>query len=145
MNEDLDRDGMQRILDVLDYSTELSEQRADHRRQMSALLLSLLEVTDSFDRLLAGHPGTAGHGVVDTCQLIARQLDSVLERAGVAAMDCVGAAVDPRVHHVVDVRPAARLQDNIVVEVVRRGYEWHGELLRPAQVIIGRSHEEDSA
>jgi molecular chaperone GrpE (heat shock protein) len=148
----LDRDGIQKMLDVLDYSAELSEQRAElseqrneHRRQMSALLLSLLEVMDSFDRLLAEQPDTEGHGMVGTCQLIARQLNSVLEQAGVAAMHCVGAMVDPRVHHVVDTRPTAAHQHNIVVQVVRRGYEWQGELLRSAQVIIGRSREEDSA
>lgn len=144
MTEDLDRDGMQKILNVLDYSTELSEQRAEHRRQMSALLLPLLEVMDSFDRLLAEDPGAAGQGVISTCRLIARQLAAVLERVGVRAMQCVGAVVNPRVHEVVGVRPAAPLDDSLVLEVVRRGYEWHGELLRPAQVIIGRSCEEDS-
>jgi molecular chaperone GrpE len=145
VTEDLDPGGVRKILDVLDYSTELAEQRTEHRRQMSALLLSLLEVMDSFDRMLAEDPGIAGHSVVGTCQLIARQLNSVLERAGVDTMPCMGATVDPRVHQVVDVRPADPPQDDIIVEVVRRGYTWHGELLRPAQVIIGRSREEDSA
>lgn len=144
MSEDLDHDRMQKILDMLDYSTELSEQRTEHHREMSELLLSLLEVMDSFDRLLGEDPAPAEHGVARTCRLIARQLGAVLENAGVRAVRPVGAPVDPRVHEVVGVQPAAPSQDGIVVEVIRRGYEWHGRPLRPAQVIIGRSGEEDS-
>lgn len=144
MSEDLDRDGMRKILDMLDCSTELSEQRAEHHREMSGLLLSLLDVMDSFDRLLGEDPGAAEQGVARTCRLIARQLAAVLEGVGVRVAHSVGAAVDPRVHEVVGVQPAPTSRDGIVLEVVRRGYEWHGRLLRPAQVIIGRSSEEDS-
>ncbi|MGH3784980.1 MAG: nucleotide exchange factor GrpE [Pseudonocardiaceae bacterium] len=144
MSEDLDRDGMQKILDMLDYSTELSEQRAEHRREMSGLLLSLLDVMDSFDRLLGEDPGAAEVGVTRTCRLIARQLNAALEDVGVRATHPVGAAVDPRVHQVVAVQPAPASRSGIVVEVIQRGYEWHGGVLRPAQVIIGRSGEEDS-
>lgn len=140
----MDRDGMQKILDVLDYSTELSDQRAEHRREMSALLLSLLDIMDSFDRLLDEDPGAAELGMAGTCRLIARQLAAVLEGVGLRAVNPVGAVVDPRAHQMVGVRPAAPSQDGIVVEVVRRGYEWHGRPLRPAQVITGRSDEEDS-
>lgn len=144
MSEDLDRDGMRKVLDMLDYSTELSEQRAEHHREMSELLLSLLDVMDSFDRVLGADSGVAEQGVAGSCWLIARQFGAVLEGVGVRAIHSVGAVVDPRIHQVVGVQPAPASQSDIVVEVIRRGYEWHGGLLRPAQVIIGRSGEEDS-
>jgi len=144
VSDDVDRDGMQKILDMLDYSTELSEQRAEHHREMSGLLLSLLDVMDSFDRLLGEDPCAAEQGVAGTCRLIARQLGAVLEGAGVRVVHPVGTAVDPRAHEVVGVQPAPASRGGIVLEVIRRGYEWHDRLLRPAQVIIGRSDEEDS-
>ena len=144
MSEDLDRDEIQKILGMLDYSTELSEQRAEHHREMSGLLLSLLDVMDSFDRLLGEDPCAAEQGVAGTCRLIARQLSAVLEGAGVRAVQPMGTAVDPRAHEVVGVQPAPASQGGIVLEVIRRGYEWHDRLLRPAQVIIGGSDEEDS-
>ena len=144
MSDDVDRNGMQKILDMLDYSTELSEQRAEHHREMSGLLLSLLDVMDSFDRLLGEDPGAAEQRVASTCRLIARQLGAALEVVGVRAVHPVGTAVDLQAHEVVGVQPAPVSQGGIVLEVIRRGYEWHGRLLRPAQVIIGGSDEEDS-
>lgn len=144
MSEELDGEGMRKILDLLDYSTELSEQRAEHHREMSGLLLRLLEVMDSFDRLLGEDPGAAEQGVAGTCRLIARQLAAVLEGVGVRATHPEGAAVDPRMHEVVGVQPVPASQSGTVVEVIRRGYEWHDRQLRSAQVIIGRSSEEDS-
>ncbi|HEX2300999.1 MAG TPA: hypothetical protein VHH34_21235, partial [Pseudonocardiaceae bacterium] len=71
-DDDLDLDGMRKMLDMLDYSTELSEQRAEHHREMSELLLSLLNVMDSFERVLGADPGVAERGVAGSCRLIAR-------------------------------------------------------------------------
>jgi molecular chaperone GrpE (heat shock protein) len=62
----------------------------------------------------------------------------------VRAVQSAGAVVDPRVHEVVGVQPAPASHDGLIFEVVRRGYEWHSGLLRPAQVIISRSGEENS-
>lgn len=129
------------ILDVLRYG----ELQDEHRHEISTLLLSLLEVMDSFDRVLAETPSSEGtRGVNGTCQLIARQFGSVLERANVRPIQCVGQALDLDVHEVVGIRATVPEQANVVIEVVRRGYEWDGRLLRVAQVIVGRSSEESS-
>lgn len=143
MSDKPDRGETQKILDVLDYSSELSELRAAHHREMSGLLLSVLGVMDSFDRLLGEDPGTE-QGITSTCRLIARQLAAALEGAGVREVPAAAATADPAVHQVVGVHPAVPAQHGTIVEVIRRGYEWHGRLLRPAQVIIGRSDEENS-
>lgn len=135
-------DGGSWILDMLQYG----ELQDEHHREISTLLLSLLEVMDSFDRVLAEAPLTDDtRGVTGTCQLIARQLGTVLERAKVRPIQCVGRALDLDAHEVVGVRAIVPEQASVVVEVVRRGYEWDGQLLRAAQVIVGCSSEENSS
>lgn len=124
---------------------QYGELQDEHRREVSTLLLSLLEVMDSFDRMLAeAQQSEDTPGASRTCQLIARQLGSVLERAKVRPMQCVGRAVDLDANEVVGVRATVPEQANVVLEVVRRGYEWDGQLLRAAQVIVGCLSEDGS-
>lgn len=127
------------LLEALRYH----ELQDEHRREMSGLLLSLLDVMDSFDRVLAHADSGDAQDGTSACRLIARQLDSVLQRMKVRPLQCLGQVVDVETQEVVSVRNTAPEQADVVVEVVRRGYEWDGRLLRTAQVIVGRSSEEN--
>ena len=44
---------------------------------------------------------------------------------------------DPALHEAVDTRVG---DDNMILEVVRKGYNLNGKVLRPAQVVVGRRH-----
>ncbi|MFG7946283.1 MULTISPECIES: nucleotide exchange factor GrpE [Streptomyces] len=146
----------------------LRRQEDAHRARTERLMYGLIDVLDSFDRLLAAPAagqepdGGPGPGV----GAIARQLERAVREEGLEPLGRVGEAADPLTHHVVDVRPVrgarggtgsgagagARPPDadgeppgsaeragpgaETVVEVVRRGYRFHGRLLRPASVVI---------
>ena len=50
-----------------------------------------------------------------------------------------GSVFDPALHEAVDTRDG---EDNTILEVVRKGYNLNGKVLRPAQVVVGRKSED---
>ena len=99
-----------------------------------------LEVVDSLDRGVAGaasetNPATLKDGLVR----VRDQLISSLARKGVEPMRLLGSPYDPHLAEAVATCPAVGdLQDNQIVEVIRRGFLFEGEVLRPAQVSVAR-------
>jgi molecular chaperone GrpE len=64
-----------------------------------------------------------------------RLLRDSLRTSGLETLDPLGDEFDPTVHDALEMSDAS---DHIVVsQVLRRGYRWRGQLLRPAMVILG--------
>jgi hypothetical protein len=71
-------------------------------------------------------------------RLSLRYLDDLLFQFQVQPIDCEGRPFDPRRMNAVDVEETDRAEEGTVVSVYRMGYEWNGELYRPAQVRVAR-------
>jgi molecular chaperone GrpE len=67
-----------------------------------------------------------------------RYLYDLLFQFQVQPIDCEGRPFDPRRMNAVDVEETDRAEEGTVVSVYRMGYEWNGELYRPAQVRVAR-------
>ena len=70
-------------------------------------------------------------------ELAVKELQSVLQSEGLDEI-AAGGVFDPSLHEAVDTREG---EDNSILEVVRKGYNLNGKVLRPAQVVVGRKHE----
>jgi molecular chaperone GrpE len=123
---------------AFDFAAELDDRDRAHREELRVLLLDLLEVMDSFDRLLSAPPAGPGGARDDreSLQLIAKQLQAVMRRTGLVQIGQVGEPLDLRRHEVAGERTRAGGPADQVAEVVRSGYELDGRLLRPARVIV---------
>lgn len=140
--------------------------RDTERRSRKEMLDALLEVRE---RLLRGleslcaredlRPGFWGRIFRNRWRQIQRQLevvraleegyrlslnhlDDLLDQFQVRAIQCEGQPFDPRSMRAVDVEETNQLNDGIVLSVYRNGYEWNGELYRPAQVRVARTPKE---
>lgn len=71
-------------------------------------------------------------------QMTLRRIDRLLADRRVVAAETVGRPFDPRLAAAVATVADAAAADGIVVEEVRTGFLWQGELLRPAEVIVAR-------
>jgi len=130
------------LLRAIDAAGALAENEQAHQRELGELFLSLTDVLDSFDRLLAPGPdGTSAEACLHTSRLIARQLELTLKRSGMTTFGAPGDAGDAGRHAVVDVRAQPATADGVVIEVLRRGCEWSGRVLRPAEVIVVHNQE----
>jgi molecular chaperone GrpE len=104
---------------------ELSEQ---HHRQLESLLLDLVAVLDSLDRIDPPE-GSAP-------DLVRRQLEQALRRQGVEAVPALGERFDPRCHEAAGCVPPGEAPPGTVARELARGYLWNGAPLRPARVLV---------
>src|SRR5205807_44696 len=62
------------------------------------------------------------------------RVDQALEEFNARPIMCQGQVFDPKRMNAVDRQESASVPAGTVVEVYRSGYEWNGEVFRPAQV-----------
>jgi len=103
------------------------------------LILKLLPVLDTL-YLANKHLNDEG------LRLSIQKFHGVLQQEGVEDLSTKGMKFDPNMMEAVGAREG---EEGRVLEEVRTGYKLHGEILRPAQVIVGKSNidqkEEDIA
>jgi molecular chaperone GrpE len=97
-------------------------------------LRQLLEVMDSLDKILEVPQDQ--EALRTGVKLARRQLERVLEKAGVRRMEVqAGQVFDPHSHEAVEARSGNGTQAQ-VYDVVQAGYMQDDKLLRPARVIV---------
>jgi hypothetical protein len=69
------------------------------------------------------------------------RLDQTLDEFNAREIRCEGEIFDPRRMNAIDSQEAAGVAEGTVLEVYRSGYEWNGEVFRPAQVKVSRAPE----
>lgn len=70
-------------------------------------------------------------------ELIYQQLLSVFQKFHIQEIDPTGQTFDPSLHEAMLAQPSDQPADTIL-EVIQRGYQLHGQLLRPARVIVSK-------
>jgi molecular chaperone GrpE len=118
-------------------SVEVSRARG---RGKEAIIIELLSVLDSFD--MATGNKEVWESVDQNWRVgvehIHTQLKKILEQEGVETIDTKGVVFNPQEHEPLEVRPTKmEAEDNMVLEVLQRGYKTKEYTLRPAKVIIG--------
>ena len=86
-----------------------------------------------------------GNAVLEGVQLVSRQLHSALANFGLAEIPAEGQPFDPNVHEAIAAIPSAEHDEGTIVHVERKGYAFHGRVLRPAQVVVAKAPQEAEA
>ena len=129
----------------------LREQTALVERATEGLVAQLLPVLDALDSALASERTPAG-GVSPAAEsereeeelakvrkgleLVRAELLSVLEKSGLSRVEAEGKPFDPNEHEAVMQEEGDG--EPVVSEVVRPGYRFKGQLLRPAMVKVSK-------
>ena len=121
------------------YKKRVERERSEYVQFASAeLIKALLDAMDSFD--LAIHNASADSGASDNMlrglDLIYKQFQDTLARFGLKAIEARGETFDPNLHQAVSTIPTDDVEENTVVEELRKGYMLNGRLLRPAMVSV---------
>jgi len=104
------------------------------------IILPFLDVMDNLQRALdsAAQAGTVEH-LLEGVQMTANLFRSKLQAMGVEAIPTLNQPFDPNLAQAVGtVQVKDSDSDGVVVEEVQSGYCMNGQLLRPAQVRVGR-------
>ncbi len=101
------------------------------------VIRNFLPILDSFELALQSNAdaGEFRNGV----ELIYRQLQDALLKAGVQPIAALGQTFDPRFHEAIEMVETSGAADQQVVGELQRGYKYKERLLRPAMVRVARN------
>jgi molecular chaperone GrpE len=102
------------------------------------LMKELLNALDSFDLALRNASGDGGgrENTLRGLELIYKQIQDTLARFGLKPIEAKGKTFDPNYHQAVSTQTSCDVEENIVIEEMRKGYTLNGRLLRPAMVSV---------
>ena len=69
---------------------------------------------------------------------ILKNMDSLLVKYNVVAIDALGEIFDPNFHEAISIIPDSELDDNTVTKELRKGYISHKRVIRPTLVEISK-------
>lgn len=120
---------------LADYSN--LEKRIDRDRQLLATLaatsivIKMIEVLDDLE-LVSNHLADPG------LKMVVDKFEKVLQSEGLEVVKAHQCTFDPETMDCVDVCKGDQDQ---VVKVQKKGYKLNGRVIRPAQVVVGRSEK----
>jgi molecular chaperone GrpE len=108
-----------------------------HKYAVDRFANDLVGVKDSLELGLvaAGDIDTLKAGTEATLKLFKK----AFEKAGVIELDPLGEPFNPELHEAMAMQPSAEHVPDSVTQVVQKGYQLNGRLLRPARVIVARA------
>ncbi|MDP3786206.1 MAG: nucleotide exchange factor GrpE [Candidatus Omnitrophota bacterium] len=107
------------------------------------LIAALLNVMDDFERAIdSAKNSNDAKALLQGIEMIRQHFQATLEDYGLKKIDPEGQPFDPDKHEAI-----AHIEDdghpeNIVLEVMRKGYELNGKVLRPAVVKVSKKKTE---
>uniref|UniRef100_A0A7V4TEG5 Protein GrpE n=1 Tax=Candidatus Caldatribacterium saccharofermentans TaxID=1454753 RepID=A0A7V4TEG5_9BACT len=103
------------------------------------LILKLLPVLDDLEKaLVEGQKNEVHEAFLQGVEFIYRKFLGILEKEGVRPIETKGQRFDPKYHEAVITVSLPDREDFEIVEEIRKGYLYHDEVLRPAQVKVNR-------
>lgn len=119
-----------------------SEVEGAVRRSLEGLLTGLLLVVDHLELALAAEAKSDdARALAEGVRLTRDQLLGTLRQEGVEPI-ADGGAFDARLHQAVATLERADLEPGQIVDTLRRGYTWRGQVLRAAHVRVSRAAED---
>jgi molecular chaperone GrpE len=113
----------------------LREQTQLAQRASARLIGSLLPILDNFESAISH--GEGGSGV----ELVYRELKKLLEDEGLEEIEAEGTPFDPMKHEAFEAVPDDSVDEPTVRSVLRRGYAFKGQVMRPSMVSVARPPE----
>ena len=123
--------------ELINYRKRKDEETANILKFANLDLISeLLPVIDNFERAIASNSEESKF--VDGVKLIYQNLMNILEKAGVEVINRVGEEFDPNLEEALVTDCIEDKDDDIVLEVLAKGYKLKGRVIRPASVKINQ-------
>jgi molecular chaperone GrpE len=126
----------------------MKERTEAHQYGHQNLIKDLLSTVDNLDRAInhaRGAPDSGSGGLESLLQgveLVQRELAGVMARYGVTETEALGKPFDPALHEAMAQSPNDSVPANTIVEVLEKGYQLRGRLIRPSRVIVAQAPED---
>lgn len=111
-----------------------------HKYALEKFLGELLPVLDSMELGLSAVTETTADisSFKEGMELTHKMLVSLLEKYGVKLIDPAGEKFNPELHEAVSMLEHKEVASGHVINVMQKGYELNGRLVRPAMVVVAK-------
>ena len=103
-----------------------------------SLLYELLPVIDNLEMALMHTSNNVSSGLVQGVEITLKELQKILEKFGLIAIEANNKPFDPLVHHAMTQNERDDIDEKIVVEEFRKGYMLRDKVLRPSLVAVSK-------
>ncbi len=111
-------------------------------QKTSDFFMQIIPVVDNFELSLKAVEKETGP-LVDGVRMIHRQFQEVLKKAGLEKVETKGMVFDPNFHEALTMMTVQdESQDGHIIDEVKAGYKFKDQVVRPAQVIVGRKSDD---
>ena len=111
------------------------EMAAAGERAKVGLVRDLLPVVDNLERALES-ADDGDSALAQGVRLVLSELQGVLAREGVEALEPAGESFDPTFHEALSTRTEDGAAPGVVLDVVEKGYRLSDTVIRPARVVV---------
>lgn len=134
---ELDNQLKRAVADYRNLESRVSQGRSELTNYVGAeIIRKILPSLDHLEQALTGVSDTEkSSGWFKGVELAVKELNGVLASEGLGQIVADG-QFDPNLHEAVDTQEG---EDNMILKVTRKGYNLNGKVLRPAQVVVGKS------
>ena len=101
------------------------------------LIKSLLPIIDNFERALSLE-NDENKQFLDGFKMIYRKLVEILDNKNVKVIDEKDVEFDPSIHQAVATEKVEGVKENMVLDILQKGYKYKDKLLRPAMVKVSQ-------
>jgi molecular chaperone GrpE len=112
---------------------------AAHKFGIDKLASELLPVKDSLELAVENSDKADAQQLAAGSQATLKLLAKVFDKLNIVELNPLGEPFDPAKHEAMLAQPSNTAEPNSVLQVVQRGYELNGRLLRPARVIVSKA------
>ena len=113
---------------------------SDRKYAIEKVVVDLLPVIDALHGARDGlGDDEASQSMREGLGLVEQQLQSVFQRYGVSAIEAMGKPFDPARHQAMMMVERDDVDPQTVCEVMRAGYELHGRVVRPSEVLVAKA------
>jgi molecular chaperone GrpE len=134
-------DSLQRLkAEFENFRKRMIREQSEFLRLANQRIISdLLPVIDSFDRAMKVlESGEADEKFHQGIKMVYQQLEDTLAKEGLKEINPEGEEFDPLKHEAMMQVESQEHKENMVVEVLEKGYELKGRVIRPAKVKVAK-------
>ena len=128
--------------ELVNYRKRKDEETANLMKYANQDLISeLITIVDNFERAIKQASGSTNSEVskyLTGFQMMYTNLVSILEKFGVSEINRVGEVFDANLEQAMVAESNPEMEDEIVIEVLQKGYKLKDRVIRPASVKINQ-------
>lgn len=113
----------------------IKEREASYDEGFSSAMKNILPVLDNLERAVSFSDDKSG-GLAEGVEMVLKAFKDTLTKSGVEEIEADGQKFDPDYHNAVMHIQDETLEDNIVVEVLQKGYKYKDKVIRYSMVKV---------